>query len=95
MYRERRADARVGAAQLFEKEAVREEVGPGPAVLLGHAQAHKARVGHLFQRLEGDPVFPVEFGRVGRYLPVGELCRALFDLLLFRAQAEVHGTSVV
>ena len=30
---------------------------------------------------------------MGCYLAVGELRRTLFDLSLFRAQAEVHGTS--
>ena len=88
-----RAEASVCAAHLFEKQAVGDEVRTDPAVLFWHAQSHKASLGHLRQRLEGDPVLRVEVGGVGCHLAVGELRRAFSHVSLFRAQAEVHGTS--
>ena len=95
VHRDRDADARVRARQLLEREDVREEVGPRPAVLLRHAHAQQPELGQLREQLAREAVRPVPLRRVRRDLGGRELARQRLDLALIRRELEVHARSLV
>ena len=63
-------------------EHVREEVGPGPAVLLRQADTHQAELGELREDVAGEVVLAVPLGRVRLDLGPHEVARERLDLLL-------------
>ena len=70
VHRDRDADARVGTRELLEREDVREEVRPRPAVLLRHAHAQQAQLGQLREQLAREAVRAVPLRGVRRDLGV-------------------------
>ena len=90
MHRHRDPDPGVCARQLLEHEDVRQEVGAGPSVLLGHADAHQPDLGEPREDVLREAVLAVPVGRVGRDLGVRELSGERLDLLLLGCQLEVH-----
>ena len=79
---DRHADARVAARELLDHEHVREEVGPGAAVLLRQADAHQAELGELREDVAREVVLAVPLGRVRLDLGADEVARERLDLLL-------------
>jgi hypothetical protein len=90
VHRDGDADAGVRARELLEDEDVREEVGAGAAVLLGHAHAHQPELGEPSEELPREAVFPVPRSRVRRDLGLGELPREGLDRLLLVGEPELH-----
>src|SRR5215217_6364442 len=84
----------VGAADLLQEKHVGQKVRPRAAVLLRHAQPHKAHLGQLLERLRREPILPVQFAGKRRHLPVGELRCSFFYLPLLLAEFKVHKPSV-
>ena len=87
---DRDADSGVAARELLQHEDVREEVGAGAAVLLGHADAHQSELAELREELGREAVLAVPGGRVGNDLRLGDLARERLDLALVLAEREVH-----
>ena len=87
---DRDADSRVAARELLEHEHVRDEVGPGAAVLLRHADAHQAELGELREDVAREAVLAIPLGRVRLDLGPHEVARERLDLLLLGRELEVH-----
>ena len=90
VHRDRDADPRVAPRQLLEHEDVRDEVGAGPAVLLGHADAEEAELTERAQQLPREAVRAVPRGGLGDDPLVRELARERLDLALVGCRLEVH-----
>src|SRR4051812_48340985 len=89
---DRHAEAGVRARQLLENEAVAEEVGPGPGVLLGDADPHEAELAEVLDDLLRERVLAVPRGGGRRDLLVGEAPREVADLALVVGQlVQAHG----
>src|SRR5207249_1346355 len=88
--RERRPHRRVGAADLFGHERVRHVVDADPAVLLRDWPAEEPEGRHLFEHVFREDLVAVALARARRDLSPGEFLRELADLLLLRAEVEVH-----
>ena len=84
------AHSSVAPRELLEDEDVRQEVRAGATVLVGHADAHQSELGELAEDLLREAVLAVPLGRVRLDLGLRELVRKRLDLLLLRAQIEVH-----
>jgi hypothetical protein len=91
--RDRDAYAGVCARQLLEHEDVREEVGAGAAVLLGHANAHQPELGQLAEQLARKAVVAIPLSGVRLDLLCAEVARQRLDLALLRTQLEVQPTT--
>ena len=87
---DRDADTRVAARELLDHEHVREEVGPGAAVLLGEADAHQPELGELREDVAREVVLAIPLGRVRLDLGADEVARERLDLLLLGRKLEVH-----
>src|SRR5581483_342022 len=90
VHRNRDADACVRARELLEDEHVRQEVGAGAAVLLRHARPHEAELRELTEELAREATLAVPLGGMRLDLVAGELPGELLDLLLLRAELEIH-----
>jgi hypothetical protein len=84
------ADACIRTRQFLEHEDVRQEVGTGPAVLLGHADSHQTELGDLAEELAREAVIAIPLRGVGLDLLRAELARQRLDLALLRIQLEVQ-----
>ena len=76
------ADAGVAARELLDHEHVGEEVRPGAAVLLRHADAHQAELGELREDVAREVVLAIPLGGVRLDLGADEVARERLDLLL-------------
>ncbi len=83
-------DSGVRPGQLLEDENVGQEIGPGPAVLLRHANAHQAELGELAEDLLREVVLAVPLCGVRLDLRGSELARDRLDIPLLRSELEVH-----
>src|SRR5438552_18515915 len=92
--RERRADRRVGAADLLGDERVRDVVEAVSAVPLRHWSAEETERGHLLQNVGGERLVPVPLARARHDLPIGEVTRELADRFLFAREVVVHRREV-
>ena len=90
MHGDRDAHPRVAARKLLDHEHVGEEVGPGAAVLLRHADAHQAELGELGEDVAREVVLAIPLGRVRLDLGADEVARERLDLLLLGRELEVH-----
>jgi len=95
VHRDGDADAGIRAGQLFEREDVRDEVGAGPAVLLGDARAHEPELCELREDLAREGVVAVPFGGVRLDLLSREVARERLDLLLVGGRLEIHAATIL
>ncbi len=88
---ERDRHRRVDARDLLDRDAVRQIVGAGAAVLLGKREPEQAQLAHGAHGVDGKRVIAVPVGGVGRDLGLGEVPHHRTELLLFGGGLELHG----
>jgi hypothetical protein len=83
-------DARVGATDFLDGEAVGDEVAARAAVLGGQVEAHQPESGHLLDDVIGELLGAVERGGARADSPLGEVAGEVAPAGLFGGEVEVH-----
>ena len=93
MSRDGDRDRGIDPRQLLDSKRIREGVGAGAAVFLGHGHAHQSELGELGHEVVREAVLAIELGGDGRDPGLRELADRVPHELLLRSEVEVQAAA--